>query len=95
MTMKYFDISTIKSSIESLQEISANWLIPGFVFAANNVGTEELVDLSRRLGTDHFLDRYFNGALESPHLRQPETTSFGPDLKGFNGIVEILLATTC
>ena len=83
MTMKYFDISTIKSSIESLQEISANWLIPGFVFAANNVGTEELVDLSRRLGTDHFLDRYFNGALLGiPPFKATGNNLLRPRLKG-------------
>lgn len=59
--MHYFDIKTIKDSIERLQLISANWLLPAFVFAANNVGTEDLVDMSSRLGTDQFLDRYFNG----------------------------------
>ena len=83
MTMKYFDISTIKSSIESLQKISANWLIPGFVFAANNVGTEELVDLSRRLGTDQFLDRYFNGALLGiPPFKKTGNNLLRPRLKG-------------
>lgn len=59
--MKYFDIETIKNSIERLQNFSANWLLPTFVFAANDVGTDELVDMSTRLGTDQFLDRYFNG----------------------------------
>ncbi|WFE92636.1 AAA family ATPase (plasmid) [Roseibium porphyridii] len=61
--MQYLDIPTIKSAIEGLQGISANWLIPAFVFAANNVGTDELVDMSQQKGTDHFLDRYFNGNL--------------------------------
>ncbi len=61
--MKYFDIQTIKSSIEALQDISANWLIPAFVFAANDVQTNSFVDMSKKLGTDHFLDRYFNGGL--------------------------------
>lgn len=60
--MKYFDIPTIKSAIERLQGVKGNWLLPAFVFAANDVGTEELVDLSKKKGTDHFLDRYFNGA---------------------------------
>lgn len=59
--MNYFAISTIKSAIERLQNVTANWLLPAFVFAANNVGTEDLVDLSQGLGTDQFLDRYFNG----------------------------------
>lgn len=59
--MKYLDIPTIKRAIERLQDFSANWLLPAFVFAANDVGTDELVDMSKRLGTDQFLDRYFNG----------------------------------
>ena len=59
--MKYFDIPTIKAAIERLQNVSANWLLPSFVFAANDVGTDGFVDLSQRLGTDQFLDRYFNG----------------------------------
>lgn len=60
--MQFFSIDTIKGAIERLQEYKANWLLPAFVFAANNVGTDELVDISQRLGTDHFLDRYFNGS---------------------------------
>lgn len=59
--MQYFDISTIQQAIERLQNYSANWLLPTFVFAANNVGTDSLVDMSKKLGTDQFLDRYFNG----------------------------------
>lgn len=59
--MQYFDIPTIKSTIEQLQNYSANWLIPAFVFAANNVGTDGLVNMATCLGTDRFLDRYFNG----------------------------------
>eukprot|EP01037_Dinobryon_pediforme_P006125 gene6125-6200_t len=43
-------------------EVSANWLIPAFVFAANDVGTSDLVDMADRKGTDQFLDRYFNGS---------------------------------
>ncbi|MFV0385397.1 McrB family protein [Paracoccus sp. (in: a-proteobacteria)] len=61
--MQYFDIPTIKASIEALKGISANWLIPAFVFAANDVGTGELVDMSKSRGTDQFLDNYFNGSL--------------------------------
>lgn len=60
--MRFFSIDTIKGAIERLQEYKGNWLLPAFVFAANDVGTEELVDISQRLGTDHFLDRYFNGS---------------------------------
>jgi hypothetical protein len=59
--VKYFDIPTVKTAIEALQGVSANWLIPAFVFAANNVGTSKLVDMSKEKGTDQFLDRYFNG----------------------------------
>lgn len=61
--MKFFEIQTIKTSIEELQKYSANWLIPAFVFAANDVGQEELVDMSKNKGTDQFLDNFFNGAL--------------------------------
>lgn len=61
--MQYFDIPTIKAAIERLQGISANWLIPAFVFAANDVGTTGLVDISQQKGTDQFLDLYFDGSL--------------------------------
>lgn len=60
--MKYFDISTIKVCIERLEKVSANWLLPSFVFAANDIGIENFVDMSKKLGTDQFLDRYFSGA---------------------------------
>lgn len=60
--MKYFEISAIQASIERLQTYSANWLLPAFVFAANDVGSHALVDMSKKLGTDQFLDRYFNGS---------------------------------
>tara|TARA_R100000365_G_C2748512_1_gene80284 strand:+ start:10019 stop:11638 length:1620 start_codon:yes stop_codon:yes gene_type:complete len=60
--VQYFTIDTIKRAIEHLQNYKANWLLPAFVFAANDVGTDGLVDISQRLGTDHFLDRYFNGS---------------------------------
>lgn len=80
--MKFFAIDTIKASIEELQKYSVNWLIPAFVFAANNVGKEELVDMSKNLGTDQFLDRFFNGAL----IKIPPFTSgnnlLRPRLKG-------------
>lgn len=59
--MKYFDIPTITAAVEQLQNHSANWLLPAFVFAANDVGEAGLVDMSQKLGTDQFLDRYFNG----------------------------------
>lgn len=69
--MKYFDISTIQTAIEHLQHYSANWLLPAFVFAANDVGTEELVDMSKNKGTDQFLDKYFHGdLLDLPRLKK-------------------------
>lgn len=69
--MQFFDISTIKQSIERLQNYRANWLLPAFVFAANDVGTDALTDMSKRLGTDQFLDRYFNGKrLNLPPLKR-------------------------
>ena len=61
--MQYFDIPIIKDAIERLQRYNANWLLPSFVFAANDVGTNEFLDLSKAKGTDRFLDRYFNGSL--------------------------------
>lgn len=80
--MKYFDIDTIKSSIEMLQSHAANWLLPAFVFASNDVGTDELVDMSKNLGTDHFLDRYFNGSrLEIPPTERGNNL-LRPRLKG-------------
>jgi 5-methylcytosine-specific restriction protein B len=60
--VQYFTIDVIRAAIERLQHFSGNWIIPAFVFAANNVGTDEFVDMSHSLGTDQFLDRYFNGA---------------------------------
>ena len=59
--MQYFDIPTIRSAILQLQNYSANWLIPAFVFAANDVGIDGLVNMAGKLGTDRLLDRYFNG----------------------------------
>ncbi|MEN6542332.1 AAA family ATPase [Parvibaculum sp.] len=61
--MKYFDIPTIKAAIERLQEHSGTTLITGFVFAANDVNTTAVTDLSKKLGTDRLVDRYFGGAL--------------------------------
>lgn len=61
--MKYFNISSIIEAIEHLQQFNGNWLLPAFVFAANEVNSSQLVDMSKKLGTDHFLDRYFNGSL--------------------------------
>ncbi|OYU48007.1 MAG: hypothetical protein CFE31_13465 [Rhizobiales bacterium PAR1] len=60
--MRYFSIDTIIHAIERLQDYKANWLLPAFVFAANDVGVDAFVDISQLLGTDRFLDRYFNGA---------------------------------
>lgn len=80
--MQYFDIPTIKTSIETLQGISANWLIPAFVFAANDVGTGSLVDMSQQLGTDHFLDRYFNASLVGIDAYPSGNNLLRPRLKG-------------
>lgn len=80
--MQYFDIPTIKASIEALEGISANWLIPAFVFAANDVGTDELVDMSKKLGTDHFLDRYFNANLVGIEPFETGNNLLRPRLKG-------------
>ncbi|GGB55128.1 hypothetical protein GCM10011316_29020 [Roseibium aquae] len=80
--MQYFDIPTIKTSIEALQEISANWLIPAFVFAANDVGPAHFVDMSKNLGTDHFLDRYFNAKLVGVDAYPSGHNLLRPRLKG-------------
>lgn len=80
--MKYFDFPTIKASIEALQNVSANWLIPAFVFAANDVGTGDLVDISKKLGTDQFLDRYFNGKLIGIPPFESGNNLLRPRLKG-------------
>jgi len=61
--VKYFDIPTIKAAIEHLEVYPANWVLPAFVFAANDVKIGSLVDMSKVHGTDRFLDRYFNGSL--------------------------------
>ena len=80
--MLYFEISTVKEAIERLQNYSANWLLPAFVFAANNVGTDELVDMSTKLGTDQFLDRYFHGSLLSLAPLKRGNNLLRPRLKG-------------
>ncbi|MBV6872151.1 McrB family protein [Xanthomonas euvesicatoria] len=61
--MKYFTLQTIKDSIDRLKSVSANWLIPAYVFAANDVGTDAYVDISKAKGTDQFLNKYFLGSL--------------------------------
>jgi len=80
--VKYFDIDTIKKAIERLQDYSANWLLPTFVFAANDVGTEEMVDMSKKLGTDQFLDRYFNGRRLNIPPTQRGNNLLRPRMKG-------------
>lgn len=80
--MRYFDISTIKDSIENLEDISANWLIPAFVFAANGVGTADIVDLSKAKGTDSFLDQFFNGNLIGIEPFPTNNNLLRPRLKG-------------
>ena len=61
--MRYFSIDTIQASIKHLQEYNSSWLVPSFVFAANDVGEAEAVSLTARRGTDGFLDLFFHGAL--------------------------------
>lgn len=80
--MRYFAIATIKQAIERLQDCSANWLLPAFVFAANNVGEDTLVDMSEGLGTDQFLDRYFNGQRLGLPPMQRGNNLLRPRLKG-------------
>ena len=69
-------------------------MIPTFVFAANDVGTAETVDLSGRVGTDGFLNRYFRGnliglaplghgkSLLRPRLRETEPWKKGRKYEG-------------
>jgi hypothetical protein len=80
--VKYFDLPTIKASIEDLQGISANWLIPAFVFAANDVGTANLVDMAKTRGTDQFLDHYFNAGLIGIPPFKSGNNLMRPRLKG-------------
>lgn len=80
--MKYFDIPTIQTAIEHLQNYSANWLLPAFVFAANDVGKDDLVDMSKKRGTDQFLDRYFHGDLLSLPRMKKGNSLLRPRLDG-------------
>lgn len=80
--MQYFDLPTIKAAIVALEGVSANWLIPAFVFAANDVGTGELVDISKAKGTDQFLDQYFNGSLIGLPAFKSGNNLMRPRLKG-------------
>lgn len=59
--MRYFTIETIQTAITHLQEYDSSWIVPAFVFAANNIGEDG--GSLRRVGTDGFLDRYFHGTL--------------------------------
>ena len=59
--MRYFTIETIKSAIAHLQDYESNWIVPAFVFAANDI-REEGGSLKRK-GTDSFLDQFFHGNL--------------------------------
>lgn len=61
--MQYFEIEVVKNAIERLKAVSTNWLIPAFVFAANDVGQLDFVNMAKRHGTDQFLDQYFHGSL--------------------------------
>jgi MoxR-like ATPase len=80
--VQYFDLPTVKAAITALEGISANWLIPAFVFAANDVGTNALVDMSKAKGTDQFLDHYFNGSLIGLPAFPSGNNLMRPRLKG-------------
>ena len=80
--MKYFRIETVRSAIERLQEVSANWLLPAFVFASNGVDEDDFTDMSTVLGTDQFLDRYFNGARLNIPPFESGNNLLRPRLKG-------------
>ncbi len=59
--MRYFTIRTIQTAITHLQEYDSSWIVPAFVFAANDIGEED--GSLRRKGTDNFLDQFFHGSL--------------------------------
>ncbi len=59
--MRYFTIRTIQTAITHLQKYDSSWIVPAFVFAANDIG-EEGGSLKRK-GTDNFLDQFFHGSL--------------------------------
>lgn len=80
--MQYFEISTIRAAIEHLQEFSANWLLPAFAFAANDVGLDQFTDMSKNHGTDRFLDRYFNGSRLNIPPFETGNNLLRPRLKG-------------
>ena len=63
MENQYFSVETIKAAISRLENVKANWLIPTFVFAANDVNLTDEVDMAEYAGTDSFLDQYFDGSL--------------------------------
>jgi 5-methylcytosine-specific restriction protein B len=60
---KYFPIDRIMDCCRHLEQFHSSWVIPAFVLACNGVNRDYEVDLSERLGTDKFLDNFFNGAL--------------------------------
>jgi len=61
--VKYFDIPTIKSAIENLQNYPGTKIITAFIFAANDVNTNAVTDISKKRGTDRLVDQYFSGSL--------------------------------
>ena len=69
--MQFFTIETVKASLEELKKISPNWLLTSFVLAANDVGAQDFTNISAKLGTDQFLDRYFHGS----RIGLPSTSS--------------------
>ena len=84
--MRYFDLPYIRSSIAKLTPYSANWLIPAFVFAANDVHTDGVTNMSKRHGTDQFLDRYFNGSLLGIQPYPSGNNLLRPILKGIQRV---------
>lgn len=82
--MKFFTIETIKASIDELTKLSPNWLLTSFVLAANDVGSKDLTDISQKLGTDQFLDRYFHGSLIGLPATSSGNNVLRPRMKGMS-----------
>lgn len=61
--MQFFSIERIQQSSTHLANFNSGWVIVPFVLAANGVNATGPTNLSTSLGTDTFLDRYFNGYL--------------------------------
>ncbi len=89
--MRYFPLSFISSAIVHLSSYSANWLIPPFVFAANDVDMSDVVDMSKKHGTDRFLDKYFSGDLLGIRPYPSGNNLLRPIMRGSRGIDSDLL----